>query len=320
MSGQIVAFAPATRVASRKLGPVAGTSAVAEGAGGLGDEHVREDVRQVRDARHHAVVVGGVDRRRLRADPGSVTVQALVERARGGRARRQVPGRAVEQVGARVLDARGLGAGERVPADEARIVAWRTIARLVEPTSLTRSRRAPRRAPRRALPPSALTGRRRTRARPPRPRRPTLDAARSRSRHGAAPLRRVWAVRIEADDARAEALARAPGRSSRRSARRRRRRRSRGVNALPASAAARSTCARVLGELVGAQRLRAVADRLVRVGMHLDDDPVGAGGRRPATAARRGRAARRRGWGRRPPAGARAGLSTGTAIRSSVKR
>ena len=130
MSGQIVALAPATRVASRKLGPVAGTSAPSPSAPRrLRDEHVREDVRQVRDARHHAIVDGGVDRRRLRADAGERPVQALVERARGRRAGRQVPGRAVEEVGARVLDAGGLGTGERVPADEARVAARRRRSR-----------------------------------------------------------------------------------------------------------------------------------------------------------------------------------------------
>ena len=124
MSGQIVALAPATRVASRKLGPVAGTSAPSPSArAACADEYVREDVRQVRDARHDAVVHRRVDRRGLRADPDQRTVQALVERAGGGQTRREVPGRALEQVGARVLDAGGLGAGQRVPADEARIGA-----------------------------------------------------------------------------------------------------------------------------------------------------------------------------------------------------
>ena len=46
------------------------------------DEHVREHVRQVRDARHHAVVRLGVDRRRLRAERDEQAVQALVEDAR----------------------------------------------------------------------------------------------------------------------------------------------------------------------------------------------------------------------------------------------
>ena len=91
-------------------------------ARGLGDEHVGEHVREVRDRRHQAVVRVGVERRRPRAEAGQQPVQALVERAAGARRRRQVPGRAVEQVGAGVLDAGRLGAGERVAADEARVV------------------------------------------------------------------------------------------------------------------------------------------------------------------------------------------------------
>ena len=75
------------------------------------------------------------------------------------------------------------------------------------------------------------------------------------------------------------------------------------------------------GEAVGLQLLRPVADRLLRARVDLDDDAVGA--------RRRGRQrqrqhqvapARRRGSGRRSPAGARARLSTGTAMMSSVKR
>ena len=87
MSGQIVELAPATRVASRKLGPVAGISPPSPSArAACADEDVREDVRQVRHARHHAVVQRGVDRGRLRADPDERPVQALVERALGRRA------------------------------------------------------------------------------------------------------------------------------------------------------------------------------------------------------------------------------------------
>ena len=128
MSVQIALFAPATRVASRKLGPTAGRRSLARRPpstrGGLRDEQVREHVRQVRDARHQPVVGVGVDRRGLRAEAREQAVQALVEHAGGAAARgRQVPDGAVEQVGARVLDARGLGAGEGMPADEALVGA-----------------------------------------------------------------------------------------------------------------------------------------------------------------------------------------------------
>ena len=67
-----------------------------------------------------AVVRVGVDRGRARAEAAEQPVQPLVEDA-GGAAfgRRQVPGGAVEEILARVLDAGRLGAGQRVSADEA---------------------------------------------------------------------------------------------------------------------------------------------------------------------------------------------------------
>ena len=93
--------------------------------GGLLDERVGEHVRQVRDARHQAVVGdrrrspwGGAPRLASRRCRRSYRTPAV--RAAG---RRQVPGRAVEQVLAGVLDAGGLGAGERVAADEALVGA-----------------------------------------------------------------------------------------------------------------------------------------------------------------------------------------------------
>ena len=89
---------------------------------GLRDQHVGHHVRQVRHGGQHAVVGLGVDRDRLRAEADDQPVQALVEQAAGALGRRQVPGRAVEQVAARGVDARRLGAGDRVAADEARVV------------------------------------------------------------------------------------------------------------------------------------------------------------------------------------------------------
>ena len=85
MSVQIALLAPATRVASRKLGPTAGrrSGARRRAARGLRDEQVGEHVRQVRDARHQAVVG-----RRRRSPSGCAPkraqqpVQALVEHAR----------------------------------------------------------------------------------------------------------------------------------------------------------------------------------------------------------------------------------------------
>ena len=86
---------------------------------GLGDEEVREHMRKMRDARHQAVVCAGVDRRRARPEAHEQPVQALVEHPGGFFPRgRQVPGRALEEVGARVLDAGALGPREGVAADE----------------------------------------------------------------------------------------------------------------------------------------------------------------------------------------------------------
>ena len=140
MSVQIALGAPATRVASRKLGPVAGsrsppaasvraaweTSTLASTCGRC------ETVARIVSWVSGSIAVGGAPR------PCSEPVQPLVEDPRGRRGRRQVPGRAVEQVGARVLDAGRLGAGERVAADESRVArARRRSPRLVEPTSVT---------------------------------------------------------------------------------------------------------------------------------------------------------------------------------------
>ena len=124
MSVQMALGAPATRVASRKLGPVAGRreSPPRQRGGRLGDEHVGEHVGQVRDGGQDAVVGVGVDRGGPRADPVQEPVQALVEHARGAGAGGQVPGGRLEQVGASVLDTGVLGSGQGMAADEAGIV------------------------------------------------------------------------------------------------------------------------------------------------------------------------------------------------------
>ena len=60
----------------------------------------------------------------------SSAVQALVQHARGAAAGgREIPGGAVEQVRAGVLDAGGLGARERMPADEALVGAGGSASR-----------------------------------------------------------------------------------------------------------------------------------------------------------------------------------------------
>ena len=97
----------------------------AERPGGLRDEDVREHVRQVRDGGHRAVVVVGVDDQRPRADARDEPVHPLEQHAAGRALRREVPGGALEEVLPGVLDARDLGARERVPADEALVLAGR---------------------------------------------------------------------------------------------------------------------------------------------------------------------------------------------------
>ena len=64
--------------------------------------------------------VVGVDRLRAGAEVGDGALQAVVVDAARALGRGQVPAGALEQLGARVLDPGGLGAGERMAADEAR--------------------------------------------------------------------------------------------------------------------------------------------------------------------------------------------------------
>ncbi len=85
----------------------------------LGRERVGDDVRQVADRRQQAVVGAGVDRLRAGAEAGDEALQAVVEQAAGAVCRGQVPASALEEVGAGVIDPRGLGPGQRVAADEA---------------------------------------------------------------------------------------------------------------------------------------------------------------------------------------------------------
>ncbi len=106
-------------------------------------------MRQVRHARHHAVV--GAASIAVGCAPIRTTspVQAFIERVPAV----EDPGvryhvGAVEEVGAGVFDARGLGARERVAADEALVALAPTTARLVEPTSVTAQSAGAGRAPR----------------------------------------------------------------------------------------------------------------------------------------------------------------------------
>ena len=266
MSGQIVELAPATRVASRKLGPVAGTSSPSPSS-------ARGLRRRGRWRRRAAGATRSPSRGRGRAAsiaagcapmPTSASVQPLVERARRRRPRRQIPRRAVEEVGARVLDARGLGTGERMSADEARIVAIaddRPLGRADVADRAVGRRRGEHRVQRRAE--RARPGRATNTSSASATASATLAATASTAPRSSAAAP-TPASGSKPDDARAQARARRqPDRAADQPdaddgdlhA---------GVNALPATAAARSTSRRVLGELIGAQRLRSVADRLLR--------------------------------------------------------
>ena len=87
---------------------------------GLHDEQVREHVRQVARDGQQAVVHARVDRDRRGAERGQQAVQVAQAGGLGLGQRREVPGRALEQLGAGVLRAARLHAGDRVAADEAR--------------------------------------------------------------------------------------------------------------------------------------------------------------------------------------------------------
>ena len=92
----------------------------------LADEHVGDHVRQMADRGHQSVVSLGVDRLDLRAQAGDRALQPVVEHPAGALGlRRQVPAGTLEEVLARVLHPRGLGARKRVAADEALIGAER---------------------------------------------------------------------------------------------------------------------------------------------------------------------------------------------------
>ena len=131
----------ARRVAKARAGRRQPLRLVGQLARRLAHEHVREHVRQVADGRHQAVVHVRRDRGRPRAERGHAPVQALVEHAARALGRRQVPGRALEQLGPRVLDARRLGARQRMPADEPLEVASEARAASSRARRPSRSRR-----------------------------------------------------------------------------------------------------------------------------------------------------------------------------------
>ena len=120
MSVQIALGAPATRVASRKLGPAAGSRsppASSASAACATSTFASTWGRCETVARIVSWVSGSIAAGRA-PSADEQPVEPLVQDARGRRRRRQVPGRALEQIGAGVLDPRALGARQRMPADE----------------------------------------------------------------------------------------------------------------------------------------------------------------------------------------------------------
>ena len=127
MSAQIAGLEPATRVVSRKLGPTSGirsesplSAAAASAARALATTCGRWLTVAIRRSWR-----AGVDRLRAGAEAGDGALQAVVEDAAGALCRGQVPAGALEEVRAGVLDPGGLGAGQRVAADEALVAAER---------------------------------------------------------------------------------------------------------------------------------------------------------------------------------------------------
>ncbi len=96
----------------------------------LVQEQVRERVRQVAREREQAVVRARVDGDGGRAERGDETVQEPVALRVARRGRGQEPGRALEQLGARVLRAVRLGARNGMAADEAWALHRRADGRL----------------------------------------------------------------------------------------------------------------------------------------------------------------------------------------------
>ena len=195
MSPQIAGLAPATRVASRKLGPTSGRCSASSlsAVAACVDQDVGDHVRKMADRRHQAVMRLGLDRLRARAEVGDRALDAVVEHpARRGR-RRQVPAGALEEVRSGVLDARGLRSGEGMPADEAAVraeggdhvalhradVGDRAVLGPLRPAPPRRGREAP------------SPGRRRRPAPPPRPPAATASCAESIAPSSSGPLEQL---------------------------------------------------------------------------------------------------------------------------------
>ena len=140
MSAQIAGLEPATRVASRKLGPTSGTrSPLGQVPGRLGDEGVGDRVRHAADRRHQVVVRRGVDRLGTGAEPGDGALQAVVEERRwrcsvGVRYQRAPSKRSARALATPAVSAPASG---WPPTKRPSAPSAATMSRLVEPTSVT---------------------------------------------------------------------------------------------------------------------------------------------------------------------------------------
>ncbi len=106
MSRHSAGLAPATRVASRKLGPVAAAARPRGRRAAWATRTLATTCGRCDDGGHHPVVGVGVDRGGLRAEAGRRSrCRRSSSDARRRRRRRQVPGGAVEEVLAGVRDA-----------------------------------------------------------------------------------------------------------------------------------------------------------------------------------------------------------------------
>jgi hypothetical protein len=300
------AVGPAHRVASRNEGRSAGRSSPPSACGRLGDEHVGQDVREVRDAGHEPVVGLGVDRPGPPAERGDRAVQALEQDPARPRGRREVPDGPLEQVGAGVLHAGGLGARERMAAAEALVVEHdRALGRAdVGDRAVARCG-----GEHRVEDPSQRADGHRDDGELGVGHRPGQRAGGHVDRPALPRALERRGVGVPAGHGRAQPLPcgephgpadqphpddRDPHCASG----------GRGGEALAGEVGGALDLVGVRGERVGDELLRAVADGLVGVGVRLDDDPVGARrGRGEAERLDERPPARPRGSGRRPPAG-----------------
>ena len=255
MSLHIAVFAPATRVMSRKLGPTwrqrLAVARTARAAACEASTFASTCGRWLNDG-HEPVVRRGVDRHRAaRRRRTTNRCRRSYRRPPDCSVRRQVPDGVLEQVGARVLHAGGLGAGDRMAADEARVrrAARRSVAASSSRRRVTSVSSPDASSAARTSSGSAPTGAQAKHSSRALDARPRSMSPRGRSRPAPSARSSARGSRPKPDHLGArDVLAARQGRSSRRSARRRGRRSSASTSrdvaetrSLPATSATRST-------------------------------------------------------------------------------